>query len=257
MFNILKNATRSKWRFPKRQFSKTKSNATDDGPLIQTKTKAKIAIFATGGIMCYLYNKLNKDPEFRQSATKQAPGLISAISSVAKIDRVKMEDVRPQTVWDDIDERGTGVNYSIPRQIVRVHTKRGKFPVEAGPKDNSKTLRDALIQAGMSVDDEVIDIEINHVNSSTDEVMLNKSNNDNNINEDTVNSVPSIDKDEKQVILSKLNEDLKKLRLQEKEIRESITDFQKIEGGKTKVLMMKARLDEIKQQKMLIKSKLP
>jgi hypothetical protein len=225
------------------------SKVGDDEPLFQTKTKVKMGLVATGGILCYLYNKLNNDPKFRLSVTAKAPGVMNSIGSVVTIDRVKMEDIKPPTVWDDIEEWGNGVDYNLPRQMVYVTTKKGTspFPVLADAKDNSVTLRGKLIAAGMSTDDEVLDITI-HDNKSNN----NSSSNNNNSNDVKKIHNSSTGNDD----LKELNEQLATLRRKEKETQSDIAKFNTIEGGKTKVFMLKSTLNDIQRQKATIKSKI-
>eukprot|EP00943_MAST-04B_sp_MAST-4B-sp1_P003649 g3649.t1 len=229
----------------------SKSKVVDDEPLFQTKTKVKIGLVATGGILCYLYNKLNNDPEFRLSVAAKAPGVMNTIGSVVTIDRVKMEDIKPPTVWDNIDEWGNGVDYDLPRQTVYVTTKKGTspFPVLADARDNSVTLRGKLIAAGMSTDDEVIDITIHDNKSSQDSNTSSSSNN----NIDDVKKIGNVSTDNDN--LTVLNEQLANLRKKEKEIQSDIAKFNTIEGGKTKVFMLKSKLNDIQRQKAKIKSK--
>ena len=111
-----------------------KSDESDE-PIFKNENKNQVRLFAASGLLLYLYNKLNKDPIFREALKGKVPGTFQAINNIVSLDRVKLEEIKPTTVWDDEEVRGQGVHYEIPEQMVSVTTKKGlePFAVLAGP----------------------------------------------------------------------------------------------------------------------------
>ena len=157
-----------------------------------------------------------------------------------------MEEIKPTTVWDDEEVRGQGVHYEIPEQMVSVTTKKGlePFAVLAGPLDTAKTLRGSLLKLGMSVDDEVVDIAIVDATVSNGRKSV--------INAAETNHTNSKHLTKKGTLRDTLDE----LRSEEREIRAQIVNFNKLEGGSTKLLMLNAKLSQIQTKKKKVKSEL-
>ena len=222
-----------------------KSDESDE-PIFKTKTKIKLGLFAASGLLLYLYNKLNKDPIFREALKGKVPGAFEAISNVVSLDDVKLEEIKPPTVWDDEEVRGQGLSYEIPKQIVSVTTKKGLEPyaVLAGPLDTAKTLRGSLLKLGMSIDDEVVDIAVPDATASKSK-------------KNVINAAENNHVDSKQLTKKgTLRDTLDELRSEEREIRAQIVNFNKLEGGSTKLLMLNAKLSQIQTKKKKVKSEL-
>ena len=220
--------------------------AEADEPIFKTKTKVKLGLFAASGCLLYLYSKLNKDPIFRAALKEKAPDTFQAVNNIISLDRVKLEEIKPWTVWDDEEARGQGVQYDMPKQMVSVTTKKGlePFAVLAGPLDTAKTLRSSLLKLGMSIDDDVVDIAILDATArESKKDVINDAKN-----------TPVISKH-----LTKegtLRDTLDTLRSEEREIRAQIVNFNKLEGGSTKLLMLNAKLSQVQAKKKKVKNDL-
>ena len=248
------NHSRNRTTVPRRNADTAKSADKNDEPLFEMKTKIKMGVIASGGILFYLYKKINKSPSFRDTLNDMAPGTMGALSSIITLDAVKWSDVRPETVWDDIDEWGKCIDYEIGEQMVTVTTLKSlksqtTFQVKAGPYDTSETLRDGLVKQGMSIDDQVIDVTI-HDRSSK-----NSSQRSDDVDSKAIDEHSNVDNVMKNNEIL-INEKLMKLREKEKELQYEISQFKKIEGGKTKVFMLEAAVKKIQGEKQFLKSQL-
>ena len=104
------------------------------------------------------------------------------------------------------------------------------------------------MKQGMSIDDQVIDVTI-HDRSSK-----NSSQRSDDVDSKAIDEHSNVDNVMKNNEI--LNEKLNKLREKEKELQYEISQFKKIEGGKTKVFMLEAAVKKIEGEKQFLKSQL-